>query len=117
MRDDFRARRREHFVVAGLIEVIVGVEERLDFGVRGQALERRHHLVAGLRSAAVDQHEAVAGGEREYIAAASVDDGQLVRQVGESPAVSAARHMRREATERSAPAAASFKNSLRCHRS
>ena len=32
VRDDLCSRRREHFVVAGLIEVIVGVEEGLDLG-------------------------------------------------------------------------------------
>ncbi len=62
VRDDLRARGGERFVVAGLIEVIVRVEERLYFRIR---CERLKAAAIGRRlwRAAVDQHEP---GSREH---------------------------------------------------
>ena len=110
MRDDFRPRRREHFVVAGLIGVIVGVEERLHFSARGQVLQRGHHLVAGLRSAAVHQHEPVTGGESQHIAPPPSTTASLS---GQAPGAGLlAVRIRGDAHMVSAPAMAPFKTCL-----
>ncbi len=70
--DDLRPRFGENFVVARLIDVIVGVEECM-------------HLCGGgesLRSAAVHQHEAVIGGERNNISAPRIQHRDVVRETG-----------------------------------
>ena len=52
--DDFGAGRREHFVITGLIEVVMGIEESVDLRIRRKGFQPGKQLVAILWRAAVD---------------------------------------------------------------
>jgi hypothetical protein len=71
--DDFRARRREHFIVAGLIGVMVGIEERHHLPFKCSS-----HLRSELRRTAVHEHKSVSDGQSDRVCFTKPEDGDFV---------------------------------------
>jgi hypothetical protein len=73
---DFRALLPEQRVAAGLVGVIVRVEQ----GVHTRAAEARAHTMGERRGSAIDEHDCVAGGQRDHIAWRAGDEGDPIRE-------------------------------------
>src|SRR5262249_19422524 len=65
-------------VIAGLVEMVMRIEERSDLRIRREGLQRGKQLVAAVWRAAVDEDEAVGGRESHDIGSAAVEDRELV---------------------------------------
>ncbi len=81
VRDDLCARRGEHLVIAGLIEVVMSIEEGVDPRIRRQASFSAATSLSPLPgSAAVNQQQTVGSRESDDVAAAAIDHRDLVGQ-------------------------------------
>src|SRR5262249_48303050 len=71
------ARCSEEFVIAGLIEMVMRIEERSDLRIRSKGFQRGKELVTALWRAAVDEDKAVSCQERHDVCSA-VEHSELV---------------------------------------
>ena len=84
VRDDRRPALAEDLVRPGVLRMPVGVEQRRDATAGDNCRRIPINAIAELRRAAVDQHQAVGGREREDVGAAARDQRQSIVQRDEA---------------------------------
>ena len=103
VRNDLCAGHGEQFVITGLIDVIVRVEDGIDLCICRNAFERRGEFVARLRRAGVDNQKPVAAGQHNNVRSC-IDDrnpvGDLLYACGRARLRGRTKQRRRPQRER-----------------